>query len=180
MTPKRPFDSVLTYAVIFSAAVHLAVLHFHLLGFGTERNNDIRETELSYIVVREYDAFEESSELPAERDVSGGGEASDPPDEADPAGVAKEKAYAQYYDVVRAAIYSKLCTIPTGGAEGSVFVTFTLLPDGVLSRIDEARSSPTGAQAVRGIKMAQPFPPFPDELGGAPIRFSVCVTFPSS
>jgi len=180
MTKKRPFEPVLAYAVFLSAALHFAVLHVHFSGFAPEKNDDVCEVELSYIVVREDSASAESRDLPAAGAVNGVREAVDPQEETASGGRTKDKAYARYYDIVRAAIHSKLCSIPANGAEGAALVTFTLLPDGALSRIDETTSSPAGVQAVRGIKMAQPFPPFPDELGRLPIRFSVCVTFPAS
>jgi protein TonB len=93
------------------------------------------------------------------------------------------KAILSYYRAVREEIKkSAIANKPFGGGRGEVTVIFEVLSDGSLSDInlDQSRSVSNRIlkkAALRSIKLASPFPPFPKEIGTDNITFSITIEF---
>ncbi|HNX91220.1 MAG TPA: energy transducer TonB [Candidatus Omnitrophota bacterium] len=94
---------------------------------------------------------------------------------------AKEKAFMDYYDMLRERISGEICKLITHKANGLVEVYFTVDQNGRLLNLDGINlvSGATDLKTitVKGIKKASPFPSFPPELGALPVRFSLSVRF---
>jgi outer membrane biosynthesis protein TonB len=94
----------------------------------------------------------------------------------------REKAYLEYYNVIREKIRSRVHSSGWSDEEGMVKVIFTLSRDGRLVNIHKAVSSLTRnseISVIRAIMLSRPFPPFPEELGKTPITFSLAIKFAS-
>ena|GEM_PF-882013 len=92
----------------------------------------------------------------------------------------KEAAFLEYYNLIREKIRAEIHSASGKGEGGTVTLMFTLDAAGRLQKIDSAISSDSSAvkqKAIRGVRRAQPFPPFPEELGTLPISFSLIVKF---
>jgi len=91
--------------------------------------------------------------------------------------------YIEYYELIREKIkkyVAKNYTRPT--KEGRVDVTFTLSRNGILEDIliDVNRSANNiflRNAALRSVKQASPFPPFPNSLEGESLAFSIAIIF---
>lgn len=88
-----------------------------------------------------------------------------------------------YYRAIREEIkQSALLNRPRGSRRGEVTVIFELSSDGILQNIylDPQRSVKDEVlqeSALKSIKMASPFPPFPKELKAEEITFSITIEF---
>ena len=96
----------------------------------------------------------------------------------------KEQAYLIYYNLVREKIRAHIDSRTRKRYRGTVRSVFTIGPDGSIYGIDQVvPTEGTSANkrmmddAVRGIKRAGPFPPFPGEIGADPITFSLDIRF---
>ncbi len=99
----------------------------------------------------------------------------------------KQKAYLEYYNLVREKIRARMDSRVNRRFEGSVKTIFTVGPDGHIITVNELISSEglsAGKRmeecAVSGIKRSGPFPPFPPEIGSNPITFSLDIRFTGS
>jgi len=95
-----------------------------------------------------------------------------------------EQAYLEYYNLVREKIRAQMDSRVNRRHKGTVKSVFTVKPDGhvlVVNKVISTEGSSSGKRmtedAVRGIKMAGPFPPFPREIGSEPIMFSLDIKF---
>ena len=97
----------------------------------------------------------------------------------------RQEALLKYYNLIREKIRAR--THPAfgkGGKRGAVTLKFTLDPRGRLRKIDSVNGSNQGLanpwleqKAVTGLRLAQPFPPLPEEMGAGPVSFLITVKF---
>ncbi len=103
--------------------------------------------------------------------------------EEEKAGADREVAFLEYYNLVRERIRAEIHSASEGSEKGAATLMFTLDAGGHLQGIDSVASdiSPaTERKVIRGIKRAQPFPSFPEELGPDPVDFLLTVKFSKS
>jgi outer membrane biosynthesis protein TonB len=94
----------------------------------------------------------------------------------------REKAYLEYFNLIREKIRTRVYSSGSSSEDGIVEVVFTLSRDGCLARVNKAFSNisrDVRMSVIRALRRAQPFPPFPVELGNAPITFSLTIRFAS-
>ena len=92
----------------------------------------------------------------------------------------RHDALLKYYNLIREKIRSEIYSGSKKNKTGEVKVTFVLGSDGRLRSIGEVisyTSSHLKKKAIKGIKQAQPFPPFPKIMGARPINFSLTIRF---
>ncbi|MFH1305043.1 MAG: energy transducer TonB [Candidatus Omnitrophota bacterium] len=92
----------------------------------------------------------------------------------------QEQAFLTYCNIIREKIRSR---IRVDEEEGAVSLIFMLDRRGYLQRVDPASSGDSPElkrRALRGLHLAQPFPPFPEKMGPNPITFSLTVKFTKS
>ncbi|MGB2599495.1 MAG: TonB family protein [Candidatus Omnitrophota bacterium] len=95
----------------------------------------------------------------------------------------REKAYLEYFNLIREKIRARVYSSGSSSEDGMVEVVFTLSRDGRLARVNKAFSNlsrDVRKSVIRALRRAQPFPPFPVEMGNAPITFSLTIKFASS
>ena len=178
-------DPIFRMALTISLAAHLAVIA--PWAFFQSHNNTLeKDIELNYIII-------ESPSLATEEEVFSktqkGGEQRmvETPEETIDSALAKENdqsiretAFLKYYNLIREKIRAKIHSAGGRGAKGSVTLAFTVDPSGRLVRINETFSDAPPRirqKTLKGVKSASPFPPFPEELGTGPIKFSLTVKF---
>lgn len=94
----------------------------------------------------------------------------------------REKAYLEYFNLIREKIRTRVYSAGCSSENGMVEVVFTLSGDGRLIRVNKAISNLSRdikMSVIHAIRRAQPFPPFPKELGKTPIMFSLAIKFAS-
>ncbi len=191
-------DPIFRIAVTISLLAHVAVIAPMRYFYVEKEKQDIKVVDLNYIVIerpllssgeevytREKETARKEEKDASDRDVVTGLSPEMVPvilekeKRADPAAEEKRQAYLKYYNLIREKIRAEIHSAG-GSEEGTVTVAFTLAPDGRLVGFEKTPSggSPALRQRVaRGIRKAQPFPPFPGELGRKPVIFSLTVRF---
>ena len=92
----------------------------------------------------------------------------------------REIAYLEYFDVIRERIRASTSAYARRGHTGKVEAVFTLSEGGNLikiNRINSPNSAILNSKTIKSIRNAAPFPPFPPELKGKPITFSLVIIF---
>jgi TonB family protein len=94
----------------------------------------------------------------------------------------REKAYLEYFNLIREKIRARVYSSSASSEEGVVEVVFTVSSDGRLVYINKADTTLSRGikkSVINAMRRAQPFPPFPQELGNRPITFSLAIKFSS-
>ncbi len=93
-----------------------------------------------------------------------------------------QRTFLKYFNLIREKVRTEIHSFTGSTEKGQVTVVFTVEPSGRLQVINSITSdiSPAMEQkTISGIKRAQPFPPFPEDMGTVPVRFSLTVRFTS-
>ncbi len=102
------------------------------------------------------------SELPKEKDLK------------------KNPAYMDYYQLIREKIRSNAYRYYNSNNQGQVFLTFIISCEGKLERIylnSKSSNNELIEIALKSIKEAAPFPPFPPELNYPRLQFNISIYF---
>ncbi|MBD3425997.1 MAG: hypothetical protein GF409_02050 [Candidatus Omnitrophica bacterium] len=94
----------------------------------------------------------------------------------------KEKAYLDYFNVLREKIRSCIHSYAPGDEKGTVEVVFTVSSNGALQKIDQIHTvlpRDTERGVIKAIRRSQPFPAFPEQLGENPLTFALTIKFTS-
>jgi len=97
--------------------------------------------------------------------------------------LAKLEDYIQYYELIREKIRKKVAdTYSRSAGEGSVNVAFTLNRGGSLKSLhadktDAGQAPSLKDTAMRSVKSAAPFPPFPPSLERGELTFQIRIVF---
>jgi len=95
--------------------------------------------------------------------------------------LSKNKSYLLYDDLITAKLRNSK-VYPATFSEGEISVSFVVGSDGRLISVEVLPDNSTGNSilsetAVKIVKNASPFPPFPDDLLRMQLRFSVVICF---
>ncbi|MBU1894922.1 MAG: energy transducer TonB [Candidatus Omnitrophica bacterium] len=89
-----------------------------------------------------------------------------------------QEAFLEYFNLVREKVRAKIHGNLYRQEEGIVTLSLTLAPDGRIQTIDSnVIGSALKIKAEKGLREAQPFPPFPKEMGAHPMNFSLTIQF---
>ncbi len=97
--------------------------------------------------------------------------------------LAKEPTFQLYYRSIRERIRARAYqVVPKPFQQGEVFLSFVIARSGELTvlRLDEGQSSPNAAlrqAALRAVREAAPFAPFPPVVTQAQIAFTIVISF---
>lgn len=95
--------------------------------------------------------------------------------------LSKNKSYLAYYELINARLRNALI-YPAAFSEGEISLSFVVGSDGRLISVeilpeDSSNNAILSETAVRIVKNASPFPPFPDGLLRMRLKFSVVICF---
>ena len=197
-------DPLFRAAFTVSLVAHIAVIAPAYFVSNTDQRPESGQVELNYILINDASIAMEEEVYSADQD-EGAGEISGrdrPPDitvmdspsqqeiylSEDIREISrdthqqKEKAYLEYFNLIREKIRARIYSSGASDEEGVVEIVFTVSSDGrlvLINKADTTLSREIKKSVINAMRRAQPFPPFPAELGSRPITFSLAIKFSS-
>jgi len=92
----------------------------------------------------------------------------------------KQEAFLKYFNLLREKIRREMYSGLKNENKNTVTLIFTLNPDGTLGAFNfETKGLETSlrSKVIKSLDKAQPFPPFPKELGRDSLNFSLTIQF---
>ncbi len=197
-------DPLFRLAFAVSLVAHIAVIAPAYFASNTAERAESRQIELNYILIKDASIAMEEEVYSADQDneavesaehcSSSGITVMDSPSQQEiylsqevretPKDLQRqeEKAYLEYFNIIREKIRARVYSSGVSDEEGVVEVVFTVSSDGRLvyiNKVDTTLSRDIKKSVINAMRRAQPFPPFPAELGKKPITFFLSIEFSS-
>lgn len=192
-------------ALAISFSAHLLLFSsgglFHIFNINNIDKNPNKEIEVTYIIQKpeervmqnlpqKYDIPERKTEVPLRKEVNVAKKQTLPISEEPAAESISEisdiehlEEYISYYQLIREKVKKRVKSNYTKSSEeGIAYLVFSLMGNGDLKNleIDDSRSSKSEylrKTALKSLKEASPFPPFPRSIKKREITFSIAVIF---
>ncbi|MCD6583337.1 MAG: energy transducer TonB [Candidatus Omnitrophica bacterium] len=105
-------------------------------------------------------------------------------DSSDDEEIKKSPVYLNYYRMIREKIREKAYSYYNSEESGMVHLSFVIFKNGILKGLNLVDASTASKDlvmiAVKSIREAAPFPPFPEELNYSQLHFNVSIHFKSN
>ncbi|HDN86194.1 MAG: hypothetical protein DRP68_03875 [Candidatus Omnitrophota bacterium] len=105
-------------------------------------------------------------------------------DTSDNKEIKKSPVYMNYYRMIREKIKEKAYSYYNSEESGMVHLSFIVFKNGILKGLNLVDASTTSKElvmiAIKSIREAAPFPPFPEELNYSQLHFNVSIHFKSN